>query len=278
MRQRPAQVLSQSGADLFGEGARRLQPRLELSRRVRQPEGLQSDGVAGGVLSDQHEVAGVGDQHEPVPAPVAGHLVAGRGQPRVVVRRLDLHDAALRGLPLAPPATLQLSGGVEAEVGMARALLRELAYAVDPWASAWRRRRSAGSTAPGSRTARRSRRPRRARGAARQDSSRRPRSASPVSLPCPYSTAAGTRHEGEGADLLGAAAPGSSATNPSCWPASPRRQARKRPQSARPPRSIHQSKGAHFTTAMAATTTIADATPYPMNMLSLCRPAAALSS
>ena len=132
VRQRPAQVLAQPGADLLGEGARRFEPGLELLLCAGQSECLQPRGPARRVLSEQHEVAGVGDQHEPVPAPVAAHLIAGRGQPRVVVGRLDLHDAALRGLPLAQPAPLRLPGGVEAEVGMARALLGELADAVDP--------------------------------------------------------------------------------------------------------------------------------------------------
>ena len=55
--------------------------------------------------------------------PVAADLVAGGGQPSVVAGGLDLDDAALRRLAFAGPAALDLLGGVEAEVGMAGALV-----------------------------------------------------------------------------------------------------------------------------------------------------------
>ena len=42
---------------------------------------------------------------------------------------LDLYNAALRRLPLAGPTPLHLPGGVEAQVGMSRPLLRQFADA-----------------------------------------------------------------------------------------------------------------------------------------------------
>ena len=83
-------------------------------------------GPALGVLSEQHEVAGVGDEHEAVPAPVAAHLIAVRGQPSVVAGGLDLDHAALGKLSLSRSALLHLAGGVESEVGVARAVVGEL--------------------------------------------------------------------------------------------------------------------------------------------------------
>ena len=97
--QRPAQVLTQTGAHVAGKCPRRLQPGVKFLLRLGKTEGLQLNSVALGVLSHQHEVPGVGDQHEPVKTPVAAHLVAVRRQPCVVTGGLDLHDAALGDLP-----------------------------------------------------------------------------------------------------------------------------------------------------------------------------------
>ena len=131
MGQRPAQVLSQAGADVTREGARRLKPGLEVLRGAGQPEGLQPGGAARRVLAEQHEVAGVGHQHEAVAPPVAADLIALRRQPGVVVSRLDLDHAAFGELSLARLPLLHLPGGVESEVGVARALLGKLADAED---------------------------------------------------------------------------------------------------------------------------------------------------
>ena len=49
-----------------------LKAGVELVRAAGQPECLKAHGIAVGVLADQHEIAGVGDQHEAVSAPVAG--------------------------------------------------------------------------------------------------------------------------------------------------------------------------------------------------------------
>ena len=126
-----AEVFAEGRADVAGEVAGRLEPGLELALCRGEPEGLQPGWVARGVLAEQHEVAGVGDEHEAVLAPVAADLVAIGGQPRVVADGLDLDDAALGGLPLARPSTLELARGVESEVGVSRALLCQLADAVD---------------------------------------------------------------------------------------------------------------------------------------------------
>ena len=96
-----AEVLAQGRADVAGEGAGLFEPGLELVLCPGEPEGLQPGWVARGVLAEQHEVAGVGDEHEAVPVPVLAHLRALGGQPRVVAGGLDLDDAALGELPLA---------------------------------------------------------------------------------------------------------------------------------------------------------------------------------
>ena len=102
---------------------------MEGLLRVSKTEGLQLHWVALGVLAYQDEVACVGNQHEPVPTPVAAHLVAVRRQPGVVAGGLDLHDAAFGDLAGPRLALLHLLSGVEAEVRVARALLGKLAYA-----------------------------------------------------------------------------------------------------------------------------------------------------
>ena len=129
MRQRPAQVLAQAGPDLAGEGARLLQLAVEVLRTVRQPEGFEPHSTARRVLAHQHEVARVRHQHQTVAVPIPAHLVSRRREPSVVTGRLHLHHPALRRLPLARTAPLHLPRRVQAEVGMARALVGQLAHA-----------------------------------------------------------------------------------------------------------------------------------------------------
>ena len=129
VRQRPAQVLGQAGANVAGEDVRRLQTLLELLGALRQPEGLEPGGKARRVLPDEHEVAGVGHQHETIAVPVAADLSAVRGQPGVVVRGLHLHHAALRCLPRPGLPLLHLPRRIEPEVGVARSLVGQLADA-----------------------------------------------------------------------------------------------------------------------------------------------------
>ena len=126
-----AEVLSESGADLTGERAGCLRQGLERLGGVGQPEGLQLCGVSVGVLTKQDEVAGVGDEDEPILLPVAADLIALGGEPSVVVGRLDLDHAALGELALAGLSARNLPGGVESEVGMSGALLGKLADAED---------------------------------------------------------------------------------------------------------------------------------------------------
>ena len=109
-----------------------MQLGLEVGGGAGQPEGLQLGGLAVDVLAQQHEVAGVGDQHETVTVPVSADLGTVGGDPGVVAGRLDLHDAALGRLAPLWLALRHLPGGVETEVGMSRALLRQLADATHP--------------------------------------------------------------------------------------------------------------------------------------------------
>ena len=123
MGQRSAEILAQAGAGPTGEGAGLFKQAVEGFGAVCKPEGLEPDRPAGWIRSEQDEVAGVGDEDEAVAVPVAADLVAGGGQPGVVAGGFDLDDAALRSLAFAGPAALDLLGGVEAEVGMAGALV-----------------------------------------------------------------------------------------------------------------------------------------------------------
>ena len=126
-----AEVFAEAGADVAGEGAGRFEAGLELVLGGGEAEGLEPSGVACGVLAQEDEVAGVGDEDEAVPVPVAADLGAAGGEPGVVGGGLDLDHAALGKLALAGPAAPDLLCGVEPEVGVARALVGKLAHAVD---------------------------------------------------------------------------------------------------------------------------------------------------
>ena len=86
---------------------------------------LQLGGVSLGVLAQQDEVAGVGNEDEAVSLPVAADLGTFGREPSVVARGLDLYDATLGRLALARLSALNLLGGVESEVGVSGALLRQ---------------------------------------------------------------------------------------------------------------------------------------------------------
>ena len=131
MRQGPAEVFAQTGPDPAGEGARLLQQTVELLGVGCQLERFKLCRQAVGVLAHQHEVAGVGDQNQAIAAPVAADLIAIGGEPGVVIGGLDLDNAAFGDLPFAHSAALHLPGGVEAQVGMARAVVGQLADAED---------------------------------------------------------------------------------------------------------------------------------------------------
>ena len=127
MRQRPGQVFDQTGGHFIGEDTRRLQLAGERLRAGRQHEGFQRSFPAGVVRDDQRKGAQVGHQNQIVAAAVAHHLLANRRAAGVFTGRLHLHDAAFRRLPLPRAAALHLMGGVEAEVGMAGALVGQFA-------------------------------------------------------------------------------------------------------------------------------------------------------
>ena len=131
VRQGAGEILAQPRAHLAGEGARLLQPAPEVACTLRQPEGFEPRRAARPVFADQHEVSQVGYQHQPVAVPVAAYLIARRRQPGVVFGRLDLDHAALRRLPFARPALLDLLGGVQPEVGVPRALVGKFLNAED---------------------------------------------------------------------------------------------------------------------------------------------------
>ena len=129
MGQSPAEILTQTGAGPSGERGGCLEQTVEGFGVGGEPECLEPGRPAGGVRSEQDEVAGVGYEDEAVALPVAADLVAGGGQPGVVAGGLDFDYAALGCLAFAGPAALDLLGGVEAEVGMAGALVGELSDA-----------------------------------------------------------------------------------------------------------------------------------------------------
>ena len=109
-----------------GEGAGFLQLPVEVLRVGGQPERLELCRLPRRVLADEHEVPIVGDQDQPIATPIAADLIAFGGEPSVVIDGFDFDHAVLRHLPLARLAALHLLGGVEAEVGMAGAQVRQL--------------------------------------------------------------------------------------------------------------------------------------------------------
>ena len=129
MGQRAAQVLPETGSELTRKSTGLLESKLELCGGAGEPEGLQFRGHARRVLAEQYEVAGVGDEDEPVFAPIFADLFTGCRQPGVIGDGLDFDHAALRRLALARLAPLNLTRGIETEVRMARALLCKLADA-----------------------------------------------------------------------------------------------------------------------------------------------------
>ena len=129
MRQCAREILAQTRADRPRERTRMLQPAGECLFALGQPERLQHRLAAARVRADEAELAQVRHQHQAVASPIARHLLAHRRSLDVVVGRLHLDDTALRSLSFARAAPLDLLCGVEPEIGMARALVGELADA-----------------------------------------------------------------------------------------------------------------------------------------------------
>ena len=156
MRQRSCEILAKARTRIASEHAGRFQSAKELVLAAGQTQGFERRGLAVCVLAHQDEVASVRHEHQPVATPVAAGLTARRREPCVVCRGLHLHHAALWCLPLAWRALLHLLRGVEAEVGMARALVGQFLNAehLRPECRADRRqeivKRSVTATAPGS--------------------------------------------------------------------------------------------------------------------------------
>ena len=123
VRQGAGEIFAEARPGRIGEGARFLQLVPEVLFAVRQPEGFEICRTPRRVLADEDEVAQVGRQHKAVAVPIAADLRTLRGQPGIVARGFDLDHAPFRRLALARPALLHLLRCVEAEIGMAGALI-----------------------------------------------------------------------------------------------------------------------------------------------------------
>jgi|GEM_PF-2952588 len=132
MTQGPGQVFPQPGAGSAGKGLWLFQCLPEGFGALRQLEFFQLDGAAGAVLPHQHELAQVGDQHQPVTVPIATHLITGCREPCVIVGPFHLHHAPLRNLALAGTTFLHLPGSIQPEIRMAGALVGQLAHTEHP--------------------------------------------------------------------------------------------------------------------------------------------------
>ena len=106
-----------------------LQTTVEIFRVFGQPEGFEFGRSALCVLAHQYKIARVRHQYQPIAVPVAADLITRRSQPSIITCRFHLNYAAIRNLSLSRLAFLHLLGRVEAEVGMARALVGKLANA-----------------------------------------------------------------------------------------------------------------------------------------------------
>ena len=132
MRQHAGEIFDEARAGRAGEGAGLLHVPPKLVRAFCQPEGLELLG-APGVCANQHEIAEVGYQHQPILFPVTADLGAISRKPSRFGGGLDLDHAVLRRLPLARLALLHLLCRVEAEIGIAHALVRQVAYRKHSW-------------------------------------------------------------------------------------------------------------------------------------------------
>ena len=133
MRQRPGEIFAESGTGIAGEGTGPFQTAGELTLTVCQTVRLESPFTTFRVGADQIEFAKIGHQYQAVAAPVSSYLFPYSDCSGVLHRRFHLDHAALRKLPLAWAALLNLFRRVEAEVGMPDALIGRLHDAEHLW-------------------------------------------------------------------------------------------------------------------------------------------------
>ena len=129
--QHTGEVLDEATAHFLCESAGFLQLPMELRRSLCEAERLKGRLPSCRIGADQPKLAQVGDQHQAVASPVAGHLLPGRDLRHVICVGLDLYHAAFRNLPRTGPPPLQLLGRIEPDVRMPRALIGEFGDAED---------------------------------------------------------------------------------------------------------------------------------------------------
>ena len=108
MRQRTGEILTQASSNLVGKGRGVSSLRAKRLIAVGQAERFKDYLTAARVRADKSELAKVGHQHQPVPAPIARDLLAHAGRIHVLAGRLHFHNTALGRLALARLALLHL--------------------------------------------------------------------------------------------------------------------------------------------------------------------------
>ena len=159
VRQRAGQVFAEASASVALAYARGLSSLRRKSSALFASRNVSSfAGRPAASSPTSNEITRVGHEHQPIAPPVAADLIARCREPCIVVRRLYLDHAAFRYLAFSRAAPLHLLRRIEAEVGMARALVGKFADAEHLRLERRSRRRSAGWRAARSSNAPRSRR------------------------------------------------------------------------------------------------------------------------
>ena len=131
VRQSPAQVFSENSSRPAGEFARRGQQAVELLLASGQAKPLQARRAARIVGTNEHEFPRVGHEDLPVEFPVATHLMALGGEPRVIRGGLQLNDTAFGKLTFERRAVLRLVCREQPDIGMARTVIGNFNHAID---------------------------------------------------------------------------------------------------------------------------------------------------